>query len=151
MPRPKIDKIVGKPPVFKEFKPVGIPRKNIPEVKLSLEEYEALRLADYQALTQEQAAEQMEISRPTFTRLIEDARKKLTDFLINGKLLTIGGGAVHFRENILRCDDCGRHVTADLTEIVEVCPDCGSRNLTNLADGFGHGKCCVNRKGKNND
>ncbi len=151
MPRPKIDKMVGKPPVFKEFKPVGIPKKNIPEVKMSLEEYEALRLADYEAFTQEQAAEEMEISRPTFTRLIEEARKKLTDFLIHGKNLIIDGGAVHFRENVFKCNDCGIHFSADFTEVVTECPECGSGNLDNLAGGFGHGRCCVNRKGKNND
>ncbi len=61
---------------------------------MALDELEALRLADLQGLYQEQAADQMKISRPTFARVIESARKKVADALINGKALRLEGGPV---------------------------------------------------------
>jgi uncharacterized protein len=63
-------------------------------VTLTLDEVEALRLADLQGLYQEQAAEQMKISRPTFARIIEEARRKVAEALIHGKALRLEGGAV---------------------------------------------------------
>ena len=61
---------------------------------MALDEVEALRLADLQGLYQEQAAVQMQISRPTFARIIEAARRKVAEALIHGKALRIEGGAV---------------------------------------------------------
>lgn len=64
------------------------------EVVLGLDELEAIRLADLDGLYQEQAAAQMRISRPTFSRVIEEARRKVADALIHGKALRMEGGAV---------------------------------------------------------
>ena len=50
-----------------------------------------------------EAAEEMEISRPVFSRLIEQARKKIAQLIINGHLLSIEGGNIHFRKNIIKC------------------------------------------------
>jgi predicted DNA-binding protein (UPF0251 family) len=63
------------------------------EVVLGLDEVEALRLADLNGLYQEKAAEQMKISRPTFSRIVEQARRKVADALIHGKALRIAPGA----------------------------------------------------------
>ena len=76
MPRPKKERKVHKPPIYSRFKPSGIPAKGLKEIILTLDEYEAIRLADFMGMLQEEAAAEMEISRPTFTRLIENARKK---------------------------------------------------------------------------
>ena len=89
-----------------------------------------------------EAADEMEISRSTFTRLIEKARKKIADFLIQGKLLTIEGGSIHFRNNIIHCQDCGHMFKTNIDNAITECPACHSKNLLNLAGGFGHGKCC---------
>jgi len=59
-----------------------------------LDELEALRLADLEGLYQEQAAEKMGVSRPTFARILESARKKVAEALVKGKGLVIGGGPV---------------------------------------------------------
>ncbi len=64
------------------------------EVNLTLDEFEALRLADHEGLYQEAAAEQMGISRPTFSRLVAEARRKVARFLVRGTALKIEGGVV---------------------------------------------------------
>ena len=144
MPRPKNDRIVNEPPLYSEFKPIGVSGISLQHVLLSLDEFEASRLADYQGLSHEEAAEEMNISRSTFSRLIEQARKKIADFLVHGKLLTIDGGSVHFRNNIIRCLDCGYMFKTNINVPLQNCPDCDSKNLLNLAGGFGHGRCCTN-------
>ena len=142
MPRPKSDRIIHEPPLFTEFKPMGIPGRNLEQIKLSLDEFEALRLADHVGLSHEEAAEQLEISRSTFTRLIRKARKKVADFMFTGKLLSIGGGNVHFKNNIICCLDCDHTFRVDINAQVGKCPECHSENLLNAAGGFGHGNCC---------
>jgi len=76
------------------FKPAGIPLRMLEEVAISLDELEALRLADLKALHQTPAAEQMGVSRATFGRVVESARRKVADALVNGKALRMGGGPV---------------------------------------------------------
>lgn len=143
MPRPKKDRKVHKPPFYTRFKPTGIAAKNLKQVTLSLDEYEAIRLSDFYGMSQEEAAEEMEISRPTFTRLIEQARKKTADFLINGKVLTLDGGKIHFKNNVIKCEECGHTFTTSLQANIKHCPNCNSLNIINLAGGFGHGRCCI--------
>jgi len=80
------------------FKPAGIPLRFLEEVRLSLEEAEAIRLKDLEDLDQEQAAMRMNISRPTFQRVLESARKKVADALLNGKAVRIEGGNFEFQK-----------------------------------------------------
>ena len=94
MPRPCCRRHVGCAPDAIYFKPTGVPLHLLEEVVLPLDELEALRLADLNGQYQEQAAEQMKISRATFARIIEVARQKVADALINGKALRIEGGPV---------------------------------------------------------
>jgi len=61
-------------------------------VNLRVDELEAVRLADFEGLYQEAAAEKMHISRQTFGRILESAHKKIADALVNGKALSIEGG-----------------------------------------------------------
>ena len=142
MPRPKKDRLVGHPPLFTDFKPAGIRRKALETIILTLDEYEAIRLTDHLNLEHSQAAEKMEISRPTFTRLIEHARSKIAQFLIEGKHLSIEGGNIHFRGNIYKCEKCGNTFKSDIDKILEKCPKCESENITDFANEFGHGNCC---------
>lgn len=153
MPRPQNNRIVNEPPLYVEFKPIGVAGISLNQVLLTLDEFEATRLADYRGLSHEAAADEMNISRSTFSRLIEASRKKIADFIIHGKLLTIDGGNIHFRNNIIRCIDCGYMFKTNIGSPLINCPDCDSINLLNLAGGFGHGRCCINtnqnRGGKN--
>ena len=98
MPRPKCSRHVCGVPDKNYFKPRGIPAMDLDEVVLSLDEFEAIRLADYEQLYQKEAAAKMNISRQTFGRIIETARKKIADVLIKGKALKIEGGEVTFDE-----------------------------------------------------
>ena len=68
-------------PLMEGFKPFGIPMREIESIDLLYEEFEALRLSDYENLTQAEAAEKMNISRPTFTRLYDRARKSVVKAL----------------------------------------------------------------------
>ena len=76
------------------FKPRGIPLDMLEEVNLSLDELEAVRLADLEGLYQEDAAKKMDISRQTFGNIINSAHKKIADVLLNAKALKIEGGKV---------------------------------------------------------
>jgi predicted DNA-binding protein (UPF0251 family) len=134
--------MVLEPPLFSAFKPLGITGKDLEQIQLALDEFEAFRLADYNGLSHAEAADEMGISRSTFSRLIEKARKKIADFIIQGKLLTIEGGSVHFRNNIIRCQSCGHMFKINISNTISECPTCHSKHLNNLAGGFGHGKCC---------
>ena len=142
MPRPEKKRMVHSPPLFSSFKPTGVGRRNLKAVELSLDEYEAIRLADYDGLAHAEAAELMEISRSTFTRLIDKARAKLAGFLINGGELRIAGGNVHFKGNIIKCIDCEHMFNTTFDKILRECPSCGSERLLDMAGGFGHGRCC---------
>ena len=71
------------------FKPCGIPRHNLDYEVLTQDEIEAIRLADFEGLYQEDAAKEMEISRPTFSRILNSARKKIANALILGKAIEI--------------------------------------------------------------
>ncbi len=144
MARTKKERIVERPPLFTGYKPLGIMRGSLQKLPLALDEYEAIRLADYLGMDHAEAANEMEISRSTFTRLIERARAKMARFLIEGKELFIEGGNIHFRGNIIRCQSCGYMFNIQIGKQVKECPECHSHSLMNLAGGFGHGRCCVN-------
>jgi len=65
------------------------------EMVLTVDEFEAVRLKDLEGLDQGVCAEKMEISQPTFHRLVISARKKIADALTHGKSIKIEGG--HYR------------------------------------------------------
>lgn len=68
--------------------------RDLEEVEMTLDEFEAMRLADLSGMYQEKAAEEMGVSRPTFSRIIDAAHQKVADALVHGKALRIGGGSV---------------------------------------------------------
>ena len=143
MARPQYNRIVNEPPLFSDFKPIGVRENDLKQIVLTLDEFEAFRLADQLGLSHAFAAEEMGISRSTFSRLIQKARKKIADFIIQGRLLTIDGGTVHFRANIIQCKDCGHMVKTKFEKNIRECPACHSRKIINMAGNFGHGKCCI--------
>ena len=106
MPRPKRKRIIENPPIMEGFKPFGIPMKDLEPVILLFEEYEAIRLADYDGLNQEQAALKMNVSRPTFTRIYEKARQSIAKAFVEGKAIIIEGGNFHTDDFWYRCEQC---------------------------------------------
>ncbi len=92
MPRPVKWRRVAFLPETTYFKPAGIPLRVLEEVRLSVEEVEAIRLKDMEGLEQEQGAEKMNVSRPTFQRVLSSARQKIAEALLQGKAIRIDGG-----------------------------------------------------------
>ncbi|MBT4858318.1 DUF134 domain-containing protein [Candidatus Woesearchaeota archaeon] len=92
MPRPRRLRNVCFNPEATYFKPAGVRKKELDQVVITIDELEAVRLKDYEDIDQNQAAEKMNISQPTFHRLVKDARKKIADAIINGKAIKIRGG-----------------------------------------------------------
>jgi len=100
MPRPPKCRRVGSLPGTTYFKPAGIPLRLLEENRLNIEEIEAIRLHDLEHLEQAEGAVRMNISRPTFQRLLASARRKIADSLLNGKALRIEGGHYELAESL---------------------------------------------------
>jgi predicted DNA-binding protein (UPF0251 family) len=81
-------------PAVTYYKPRGVPLRTLEQVGLTVDELEAIRLADLEGLYQEAAAEKMNVSRQTFGRILEAAHRKVADALVNGKALSIEGGPI---------------------------------------------------------
>lgn len=133
MARPCCCRRVAALPVCGFFKPAGVPATQLEQVTVTVDEMEALRLADLEGLYQEQAAEQMKISRPTFARIVESARRKVAEALVQGKALRIEGGVIEMPPQVARkftCVDCQHqwevpHGTGRPAK----CPQCGGANF----------------------
>lgn len=91
MARPKRPRRVAGGPDVTYFKPRGVPMSALVEVRLDLDEYEALRLADLEGMYQQDAAVAMGVSRQTFARMLESGRRKVADALVHGRALRIEG------------------------------------------------------------
>lgn len=108
MPRPFCPRRIAGRPAATLFKPAGVPMRELDEVVLALDEFEALRLADLEGLYQEEAAAQMNVSRPTFSRVVDAAHRKLADALVHGKAIRVEGGPVELaRPRCCRAHDDG--------------------------------------------
>jgi predicted DNA-binding protein (UPF0251 family) len=94
MPRPFCCRRIAGCPAAPVFKPAGVPLGDLVEVVMTLDEFEAVRLADLDGRYQAEAADQMNVSRPTFGRIVESAHRKIADALVHGKALRIEGGPV---------------------------------------------------------
>jgi predicted DNA-binding protein (UPF0251 family) len=106
--RPQKNRIVSFDPDVSYFKPRGIPMMDLEEVRLTVDEREAIRLADLQEMSHEEAGRHMGVSRATFGRIIQKARKIIADALINGKAINIGGGCYQIAgdKRIFLCSNC---------------------------------------------
>ena len=97
MARPPKLRWVGINPRFVQFTPQNTYPANPSQILLSVDELEALRLSDLGGLSQEEAAARMNVSRATFGRIVEQARRKVAGALVYGREIRIGGGNVLFR------------------------------------------------------
>ncbi|MBD3427312.1 MAG: DUF134 domain-containing protein [Candidatus Omnitrophica bacterium] len=89
--RPRKKKIIHDQPRIDHFSPRGRPGRP-DETTITMEEYESIRLQDYLGMQQKKAAEMMGISQQSFSRIVRDARKKVSDALVNAKIIRIEGG-----------------------------------------------------------
>jgi len=127
MPRRKMHRVVNREPPVSVFKPAGVPARDLEEILLAVEEFEALRLADYEGLGQRDACEAMNISQPTFNRILGSARKKVSRALVKGCVLRIEGGNYVLDDGTggLECEACG-HMLESSSDEAASCPKCGS-------------------------
>ena len=114
------------------------------EIRISIEEAEAIRLKDIEKLEQGQCAERMNISRPTFQRVLGSARQKIADALLNGKAILIQGGNYEMAMRRFRCAERGHEWDVPfeemVTELPPTCPECLSENTAPVnLPGFGGG------------
>ncbi|NMB56380.1 DUF134 domain-containing protein [Candidatus Beckwithbacteria bacterium] len=89
MPRPKIKRFLNFNPNVYYFKPQGIPLKLLDEVIINRDELEAIKLHDIDNLDQLEASKKMQVSQPTFARILDNAYKKIADAIITGKAIRI--------------------------------------------------------------
>ncbi|MDZ7776711.1 MAG: DUF134 domain-containing protein [Bacteroidales bacterium] len=119
----------GKTSGVKGFRPHGA--KSVQAaVEMLYEEYEALKLADYDGYSQVEAAEKMDVSRPTFTRIYDKALKKIARAFVEHREIIIKGGQVTFDENWFRCNSC--HYIFKMPgkgNNISHCPVCGSQDI----------------------
>jgi predicted DNA-binding protein (UPF0251 family) len=90
--RPKKTRWIKCLPGERCFKPICKPLSKLEGVHLTLDEFEAVRLADLEGMKQVDAAKRLKISRPTFSRIVSSARNKIADGLVNIKAIRIEGG-----------------------------------------------------------
>jgi uncharacterized protein len=150
MARPFCCRRVAREPKTNYFKPRGIPLSSLDEVTMTVDEFEAIRLADLEGLYQEEAAGRMGISRPTFGRIVESAHRKVAEALVNGKALKIEGGEVTMPgQRLFRCNEC-QHAWSVAYGTVRPaeCPQCKSPNICRAAEGRGRGRGMLAGQGR---
>jgi predicted DNA-binding protein (UPF0251 family) len=132
MARPQKNRIVGHDPDVSYFKPRGVPLKYLEEVRLTVDEMEALRLADLKGLSHEDAGRRMGVSRATFGRIAQRARRQVAKALINGMAIRVAGGNYQLQrgERKFRCCKC-RHKwhEQECSGQPQLCPACGNEHL----------------------
>lgn len=131
MSRRKLQRKIITPPTIKGYSVFGPSRKKGEKIRLFMEEYESIRLLDFENMTQEEAAVHMEVSRPTLTRIYEKARKKVAQSLIEGVDLIISGGEYIFDESWYRCDSCAANFNI-FNDQQHCCPVCKTTEIISL-------------------
>ena len=127
MVRPQKRRRVAFNPEISYFKPRGIPMFDLEEVRLTVDQREAIRLSDWLGMSHEDAGRHMGVSRATFGRIIQRARKAVADALINGKAINVEGGSFKIvsTTRIFYCNNCNQEWEEPLgTGRPKCCPSC---------------------------
>ena len=127
MVRPQKHRRVAFNPEISYFKPRGIPMFDLEEVRLTVDQREAIRLSDLLGMSHEDAGRRMGVSRATFGRIVQRARMAVADALINGKAINVEGGNYKLisTTRIFYCNNCSREWEEPLgTGRPECCPSC---------------------------
>ncbi|HBH47891.1 MAG TPA: DNA-binding protein [Bacteroidales bacterium] len=132
MPRRRRLRKVVAPPGFKTFKPHGTNKTDSEYIELLYEEYEAIKLADYDLLNHETAAKLMGISRPTFARIHESARRKVAKAMVEVKEIRTAYGNALLDKNWYVCQKCHARFTIPKTQKRHCCAICSSTDINFL-------------------
>ena len=132
MPRPKRLRKIVAPPKFKGYKPYGETQTQTEPVELLYEEYEALKLSDYDLLKHNEAADLMGVSRATFARIYETARRKIALALVEVKEIKAKYGNACFDENWFECAECNSKFSIPKAAESTKCPLCKSLEINKI-------------------
>jgi predicted DNA-binding protein (UPF0251 family) len=149
-PRSRTPRRISEPPVIKGFKPFGDSSGDIKlkTINLLLEEYEALRLCDYEHFNHEEAAELMGVSRPTFTRIYASALEKIASSFVKGQRIIIEGGHVYFDSKWCFCNDCECRFSNPFKKEEKItCPLCGSGTVSFVKENAAEGASPMTSEG----
>jgi predicted DNA-binding protein (UPF0251 family) len=143
MGRRQLWRKVSSVPLITYFKPAGLRMAELKEINLLVEEAEAIRLKDLEGLEQEVCARKMNISRSTFSRLLDSARQKVADALLKGKAIRIEGGNFEMAVRRFRClkgHEWEVPFETMISDPPEVCPECDTPSIMPLfPPGLQHG------------
>lgn len=146
-PRPKRNRRISRPPIVKGFEPMGVRSDSNGSVELNFEEYESLRLTDYELHTHDKAAEKMNVSRPTFTRIYENARRKIARAFVESKSILITGGNIEFEDNWYECLECTAVFKKEMEEKADSCEICGSDEIEFMNENIVKGRGRIRSRG----
>ncbi|NRR91938.1 DUF134 domain-containing protein [Winogradskyella undariae] len=132
MPRPKKKRKVDFPPKMLGFKPFGIRFCETEHIIMQYEEYETVKLVIYDDLSQGDAADKMEVSRPTLTRIYNSALKKIGQAFVEGKSILIKGGDFEFEKDWYKCKTCFKLIAGVENNLK--CDDCSSGDTNELVN-----------------
>ncbi len=132
--RRRLRKIVA-PPGFKGYNPYGADGETKDSIELLYEEYEALKLADYEMMNHQEASELMGISRPTFARIYASARKKIACALVETRPIEAIYGNAWMDKDWFICNNCNARFTIPSGKSHE-CPICKNNNITKIIDTY---------------
>lgn len=121
------------PPDFNGFKPYGYIKGNKKDsVELLFEEYEAVKLTDYDLMNHQESASVMGVSRATFARIYESARRKIARAFVEAKEIKTAYGNVYFDNEWYLCNNCNARFKITEEKIDNSCPVCRSANINSI-------------------
>lgn len=132
MPRSKRPRKIVAPPDFKGYKPYGTHKENNGYIELMYEEYEAIKLADHDLLNHDKAAELMDVSRPTFARIYESARRKIAQAMVEVKEIRAVYGNAFLENDWYVCQDCDARFTIPVNINKSVCAVCNGSHIKQI-------------------
>ena len=135
MVRPQKHRRVAFNPEISYFKPRGIPMFDLEEVRLTVDQREAIRLSDLMGMSHEDAGRRVGVSRATFGRIIQQARKAVADALINGKAINVEGGSYRIidKARLFHCTHCNNEWEEPFGSCrPKRCPACKENELYRL-------------------
>lgn len=125
------------------FVPLGKEKQDIEQTVLKVEELEAMRLKDIEGLTQQECADEMEISRQTFQNIIDSGRKKIAIALTEGRTINIKGGNYAFSFCKLKCNTCNKTYDINFEKDKDTCPSCNSKKVVCKRKNTKCSTCCT--------
>ena len=141
MARTHLCRKISMPPKMIGFKPYGLQERKDESVTLNYDEFESIKYINYHNLQQEEVAEKMNVSRPTVTRIHNNALKKIAVAFIEGQSIEIVGGNVQFDKEWFRCKKCYKLIEGEKNH--KRCINCklfGKDELMNLNEPIVKGK-----------